>query len=327
MTMKPVFDQARAAPKRVVFAEGEEERVLQVAQQAVLEGIARPMLIGRPEVIGQRIQALSLNLRPERDFDMIVPCENSNFETHWRTFYDRVKRRGYAPDEVQEYIRNDPTVLAATMVRCGDADAMICGIVGRYSRHLKHVEEAIGRAPGVRHLTAMSAIVLPAGPLFIADTYVQDDPSAEDLAEITFLCATQVQRFGLRPKIALVSHSNFGSHDSLSARKMQEAMRLLRARAPSLEVEGEMHANLVFNAAMREARFPESKLTGRANLLIMPNQDAANIAFNLLRAVNEGGTFGPMLLGADRAAHIVTPSTSVRGLLNMTALAVVQAAE
>ncbi|RKT44847.1 NADP-dependent malic enzyme [Thiocapsa rosea] len=325
MTMKPVFDQARAAPKRVIYAEGENERVLQVAQQAILEGIARPMLIGRPEVIGNRLKELSLTMRPGRDFDLIVPCENTNFDTHWRTFYERVQRRGYAPDEAQEYIRNDPTVLAATMVRCGDADAMICGVVGRYARHLKHVEEVIGTAPGVRHLTAMNAIVLPAGPLFIADTYVQADPSAEDLAEITFLCAAQVQRFGLRPKIALLSHSNFGSHESPAARKMQETMRLLRTRAPNLEVEGEMHANLALDAAVREARFPDSKLSGRANLLIMPNQDAANIAFNLLRTINEGGAFGPMLLGADRAAHIVTPSTSVRGLLNMTALAAVQA--
>ncbi len=325
MTMKPVFDQARAAPKRVIYAEGEDERVLQVAQQAILEGIARPMLIGRPEVIGHRLKELSLTMRPDRDFDLIVPCENTDFETHWRTFYERVQRRGYAPDEAREYIRNDPTVLAATMVRCGDADAMICGVVGRFARHLKHVEEVIGTAPDVRRLTAMNAIVLPAGPLFIADTYVQSDPSAEDLAEITFLCAAQVRRFGLRPKIALLSHSNFGSHESPAARKMQEAMQLLRTRAPSLEVEGEMHANLALNAAVRESRFPDSKLSGRANLLIMPNQDAANIAFNLLRTINEGGAFGPMLLGADRAAHIVTPSTSVRGLLNMTALAAVQA--
>jgi malate dehydrogenase (oxaloacetate-decarboxylating)(NADP+) len=283
------------------------------------------MLIGRPEVIGHRIQELGLTIRPDRDFDLIVPCENSRFETHWQAFYERVKRRGYAPDEAREYIRNDPTVLAATMVRCGDADAMICGIVGRYARHLKHVEEVIGTAPGVRHLTAMNAIVLPAGPLFIADTYVQADPSAEDLAEITFLCTAQVQRFGLRPKVALLSHSNFGSHDSTSARKMQDAMRLLRARAPALEVEGEMHANLALDGAVREARFPESRLEGRANLLIMPNQDAANIAFNLLRSVNGGGTFGPMLLGTDCSVHIVTPSTSVRGLFNMTALAAVQA--
>ncbi|EXJ16683.1 NADP-dependent malic enzyme [Imhoffiella purpurea] len=325
ITMKPVFDQARLAPKRVVFAEGEEERVLQMAQQAVAEGIARPMLIGRPEVIGNRLEDLGLSIRADKDFDLIVPCENPNFETHWQTFYDRVKRRGYAPDETREYIRNDPTVLAATMVRCGDADAMICGIVGRFARHLKHVEEVIGTAPGVRKLTAMSAVVLPKGPLFIADTYVQADPSAEDLAEITRLCAAEIRRFGLVPKVAFVSHSNFGSHESPTATKMHEALRLLRGQDPELEVEGEMHANLAFDAIGRQARFPDSRLEGRANLLVMPNQDAANISFNLLKTMNEGGAFGPMLLGTAHAAHIVTPSTSVRGLLNMTALAAVQA--
>ncbi len=325
MTMKPVFDQARTAPKRVVFAEGEDERVLQVAQQAVAEGVARPMLIGRPEVIGNRLAELGLSIRPERDFDLVIPCENPNFDTHWQSFYNQVKRRGYAPDEAREYIRNDPTVLAATMVRCGDADAMICGIVGRYARHLKHVDEAIGTAPGVRRLTAMNAIVLRCGPLFIADTYVQADPNAEELAEITRLCAAEVRRFGLVPKIAFVSHSNFGSDDSLSASKMKQALHLLRAQEPELEVEGEMHANLAFDAVGRQARFPDSRLEGRANLLIMPNQDAANIAFNLLRAMNEGGALGPILLGTAYAAHVLTPSTSVRGLLNMTALAAVQA--
>ncbi|MFD2113292.1 NADP-dependent malic enzyme [Thiorhodococcus fuscus] len=325
ITMKPVFDQARLAPKRVVFAEGEHERVLQVAQQAVSEGIARPMLIGRPEVIGNRLKDLGLSIRPDRDFDLIVPCENPNFENHWQTFYDQVKRRGYAPDEAREYIRNDPTVLAATMVRCGDADAMICGIVGRYIRHLKHVEEAIGTAPGVRRLTAMSAVVLPKGPLFIADPYVQADPDAEDLAEIARLCAAEIKRFGLEPKVAFVSHSNFGSHDAPNATKMTEAVRLLREQDPELEVEGEMHANLAFDAIGRQERFPDSRLEGRANLLIMPNQDAANISFNLLKTMNEGGAFGPILLGTTHAAHIVTPSTSVRGLLNMIALAAVQA--
>ncbi len=325
LTMKPVFDQARTQPKRVVFAEGEDERVLQAAQEAVAERVARPLLVGRPEVIGRRLGELGLGIRPGRDFDLVIPCENPNVDHHWRTFYDRVKRRGYAPDEAREYIRNDPTVLAATMVRCGDADAMICGVVGRYARHLKHVEETIGTAPGVRRLTAMNALVLPSGPIFIADTYVQTDPEAEDLAEITRLCAAEVKRFGLAPKVALLSHSNFGSHDSPAATKMKETLRLLREQDPELEVEGEMHANLAFDAVGRQTRFPESRLAGRANLLIMPNQDAANIAFNLLRTLNAEGAVGPMLLGTEHAAHIVTPSVTVRGLLNMTALAVVQA--
>jgi malate dehydrogenase (oxaloacetate-decarboxylating)(NADP+) len=328
MTMKPVFEHARAAPRRVVFAEGEQEKILQVAQQAVSEGIARPMLIGRPEVIRAGLSDLGLSIRPGHDFDLVVASENDRFDVHCATVFERVKRRGYTLTEVREYVRKAPTVLAAALVRSGDADAMICGVVGRYLRHLEHVEAIIGRAPGVRRLTAMNAVILAQGPLFIADTYVQEDPSAEDLAEITRLCAAQVARFGLEPKIALVSHSNFGSRDTASANKMRDALRLLQESAPELEVEGEMHANLALDAAMREVRFPGSRLTGRANLLIMPNQDAANIALNLLRTL--GGpsgaiNVGPMLLGADRPAHIVSTSTSVRGLLNLTALAAVQA--
>jgi malate dehydrogenase (oxaloacetate-decarboxylating)(NADP+) len=328
MAMKAVFDHARQTPRRVVLAEGEQEKVLQVAQQAVSEGIARPVLIGRAEQIAQGIKDLGLSIRPGRDFDLVVPRENAHFDLHCQTVYERVKRRGYTLTEVQEYVRNAPTVIAAALVRCGDADAMICGTVGRYLRHLEHVQSIIGCAPGVRRLTAMNAVILPQGPLFIADTYVQEDPSAEDLVEIAQLCAAQVIRFGLKPKLALVSHSNFGSHDTPSARKMREALRLLQATAPELEAEGEMHANLALDADMREQRFPGSRLTGRANLLIMPNQDAANIALNLLRGLggtNGGVNVGPMLLGADRPAHIVSASTSVRGLLNMTALASVQA--
>ena len=328
MAMKAVFDHARQAPRRVVLAEGEQEKVLQVAQQAVSEGIARPVLIGRAEQIAQGIKDLGLSIRPGRDFDLVVPRENARFDLHCETVYERVKRRGYTLTEVREYVRNAPTVIAAALVRSGDADAMICGTVGRYLRHLEHVQTIIGCAPGVRRLTAMNAVILPQGPLFIADTYVQEDPSAEDLVEIAQLCAAQVARFGLKPKVALVSHSNFGSHDTPSARKMREALRLIQQAAPELEVEGEMHANLALDAAMREERFPGSRLTGRANLLLMPNQDAANIALNLLRGLggtNGGVNVGPMLLGADRPAHIVSPSTSVRGLLNMTALASVQA--
>lgn len=329
MTMKPIFDHARQALRRIVFAEGEEERVLQVAQQAVTEGIARPLLVGRPEKIRQGLQELSLSIRPGQDFDIVVPAENPRIDAHCAAVYDRVKRRGYTRNEVREYVRKSPTVLAAALLRTGDADAMICGTVGRYRRHLEHVEAIIGRAPGVRRLTAMNAVILSQGPLFIADTYVQEDPSAEDLAEITRLCAAQVTRFGLVPKVALVSHSNFGSRDVPGAHKMQEALRLLHESDPDLEVEGEMHANLALDPAVRSAHFPESRLTGRANLLVMPNQAAANIALNLLRST--AGTtgsinVGPMLLGAAHPVHIVSVNTSVRGLLNITALAAVQAA-
>ncbi len=325
LTMKPVFDQAREDPKRVVFAEGGQHKVLQVTQQIREQGIAKPMLIGRRQAIQAGIRELGLNLRVGVDFELIDPDDNPRYAVHRNELYQRLKRRGYSPNEAGEYVRNNSTALAAVMLRCGDADAMICGTVGRFLRHLKHVDEIIGTALGVKRLTSMNAIVMHSGPLFMADTYVQEDPDAAAIAEITRLCAAQVRRFGIEPKVALLSHSNFGSHDSTSARKMHEAVRLLRLSEPELELEGEMHSDLALNENIRNTRFPDSLLDGRANLLIMPNQDAANISFNLLKVLGNGIAIGPMLIGAAKSAHIVTPSVSVRGLLNMTALAAVKA--
>ena len=324
LTMKPVFDLAREQLRRVVYAEGEQERVLEVAQQAVTQGVARPILVGRLRVMEARIAELGLRLRPGVDVDLLDPADNPSFEAHCAAFYACTKRRGYTPQEARETLRRDATALAATLLRTGEADAMICGTIGRFLRHLRHVEEIIGCAPGVQRLTSMNAVVMHTGTLFIADTYVQEEPTAEDLAEIARLCAQQVRRFGIEPKVALLSHSNFGSHDTPSAAKMREAMRLLSGLEPELEVEGEMHANLALEESLRLARFPDSRLTGRANLLIMPNQDAANIAFNLLQVLGEGTVIGPILLGAAKSVHIVTPSAGVRALLNMTALAAVQ---
>lgn len=326
MTMKPVFDQARESPKRVVFAEGEQDKVLHVAYQALEMEIARPVLIGRRDVIEKRLEALSIRIRPERDFELVDPRENSGCSLHTQIFYEQVKRRGYTPAEAREYIRHDATVLAATMVRAGDADAVICGTVGRYLRHLKHIQEVIGVENGASRLTAMNGLVLRSGAIFIADTYVQEDPDAAALAEITMLCAKEIRHFGIEPKVALLSHSNFGSHDSVSARKMREALRLILATEPNFEVEGEMHADQALSETLRQSRFPESRLQGQANLLIMPNQDAANIAFNMLKVLSDGIMIGPILLGTAYSAHIVTPSISVQGLLNVTALAVAKAA-
>jgi malate dehydrogenase (oxaloacetate-decarboxylating)(NADP+) len=325
MTMKPVFDQARNSPKRVLFTEGEEERVLQVTQQILQQGIARPILIGRRAAVQARIKELGLELAPGEHFTLLDPADNPRFGLHRDAFYRRVKRRGYSPDEAGEYVRTNATVLGAILLRNGEADAMICGTVGRYLRHLGHIEELIGTAPGVQRLASMNAVVMHSGTLFIADTYVQEEPDAEALAEITRLCAREVRKFGVEPKVALLSHSNFGSHDNPSANKMREALYLIRHREPELEVEGEMRADLALAESLREARFPGSLLEGRANLLIMPNQDAANIAFNLLKVLGEGIAIGPLLLGAAKSAHIVTPSITVRGLLNMTALAAVRA--
>jgi malate dehydrogenase (oxaloacetate-decarboxylating)(NADP+) len=325
MTMKPVFDEARARPKRVVFAEGEQDKVLQAAQQAVELGIARPILIGREARIVERIAALGLDIRPGEHFALLDPLANPNHDEHVAAFYQRAKRRGYSPAEADECVRGNGTSLACALLRTGGADALICGTVGRYQHHLERIEMILGRAEGVNRLTAMNAMVLQSRTLFIADTYVQVDPDAEALAEITALCADEVRHFGLVPQIALVSHSNFGSHDDPSARKMREALRFIHRARPDLDVDGEMRADAALSEEIRAERFPDCLLDGGANLLIMPNQDAANIAFNLLKVLGDGTAIGPILLGTARSAHIVTPSSSVRGLLNMTAFAGVRA--
>jgi malate dehydrogenase (oxaloacetate-decarboxylating)(NADP+) len=325
MTMKPVFERAREAPKRVVYAEGEDDKVLEVARQAIEEGIARPVLVGRTAVIEEGLAALGIDLMRGRHFDLIDPQDNPRYAAYCDAFHRRVQRKGYSPREACETLRNNPTVLAATLLVEGDADAMICGTVGRYRQHLAYIQDIVGLANGVTKLTAMNALVLDSGTLFMADTYVQEDPSAEDLAEIVRLCAEEVRWFGLEPKAALLSHSNFGSHDTASARKMRAALDLIHRTQPELEVEGEMHADHALSEELRRARFPQSRLGGKANLLVMPNQDAANIAFNLLKQIGEGIAIGPVLVGAAKSAHVVTPSITVRGLLNMTALAAVRA--
>jgi malate dehydrogenase (oxaloacetate-decarboxylating)(NADP+) len=325
LTMRPLFERARCELRRVVYAEGEEERILEVAQQAVDQEVARPVLIGRRSVVLERIDALGLRLVETQDFELIDPFDNPGYERHALAFFEQVQRRGFSPKEARKYLRRNPTVLAAIMLSLGEVDAMICGTVGRYQKHLRHVDEIIGTEKGVNKLSSMNALVLHSGTLFIADTYVQENPTAVDLAEIISLCAEEVLWFGVQPKVALLSHSNFGSHDSSSACKMRQALKLVHERMPDLEVEGEMHADLALSEEIRRCRFPNSRLNDSANLLVMPNQDAANIAFNMLKVLGEGVAIGPILIGAAKSAHIVTPSISVRGLLNMTALASVRA--
>ncbi|MCU7876150.1 MAG: NADP-dependent malic enzyme [Candidatus Thiodiazotropha sp. (ex Lucinoma borealis)] len=325
LTMRPVFDRAREELRRVVYAEGHEEKILEVVQQAIDQGIAIPILIGRREIILQRIKSLALRMREGVDFELLDPFNNPNFERYAEALFKRVQRRGYSFKEARESLRQNHTVLASVMLAVGEADAMICGTVGRYCTHLEYVSEIVGTENGVNKLTSMNALVLQSGTLFIADTYVQEEPTADDLAEIISLCAEEVLWFGIEPKVALLSHSNFGSHDSPSAVKMREALALVQARMPDLEVEGEMHADLALSEPLRTGRFPNSRLHDRANLLIMPNQDAANVAFNLLKVLGDGIAIGPILIGCAKSAHVVTPSISVRGLLNMTALASVRA--
>ncbi|MES9972211.1 MAG: NADP-dependent malic enzyme, partial [Candidatus Thiodiazotropha sp.] len=317
--MRPVFEQASEELRRVVYAEGQEARVLEVAQQAVDQGIAIPVLIGRRDVINERIAALGLRMRDGVDIELLDPFDNPRFDSYAKILFERLQRRGYSPKEAREKLRQNHTVLASVVVASGDADAMICGTVGRYWTHLDYVRKIIGTERGISKLTSMNALVLKSGTLFIADTYVQEDPSAEDIAEIVSLCAEEVLWFGIQPKVALISHSNFGSHNSSSAIKMRKALGIVRKRMPDLEIEGEMHADLALSQQLRVARFPNSQLKGRANLLIMPNQDAANVAFNMLKMLGDGIAIGPILIGSAKSAHVVTPSITGRGLLNMTA--------
>ena len=256
---------------------------------------------------------------------LVNPQEDPRFRTYWQTYHELMQRDGVSPEAAREIVRTRNTVIAALAVRLGDADAMICGTTGRYKRHLDHVAHVIGKAEGVHDCSAINLVILPTGSYFIADTYVTPDPTAEEVAEMTILAAKHVSRFGLAPKVALLSHSNFGSASTASARKMREALAILHQRCPEMEVEGEMHADSALNETIRENIFPNSKLKGTANLLIMPTLDAANISFNLVKALGEGLSVGPILIGVAAPAHILTPSVTARGIVNMSAVAVVDA--
>jgi len=324
MLMKPVFEKARADLKRVVYADGETERVLQAAQQSIDAGVARPVLVGSRDFVDRRIAELGLRMRLGEDVDITDPSEVDQ-TGYCEALHKIVGRDGIPPTEARRGLRSDPTVLALMMLRMGDADAAVCGVNGRFAHHLRILRSIIGKAPGVRDLSTLSALVLPRGTIFLADTYVSPDPSAEEVAELAILSAATMRRMGVEPKIALVSHSNFGDRDAPSARKMREATSLIRSRAPDLEVDGEMHADAALSTTLRARTFEHSVLTGKANLLVMPNIDAAHISLNLLKTLGGGVSVGPIMLGAAKPAHIVSQSITVRGLLNMTAIAAVGA--
>ncbi|MEX0732652.1 MAG: NADP-dependent malic enzyme [Aquisalimonadaceae bacterium] len=325
LVMKPLFEQARQNPKRVVYAEGEQERVLRSVQVVVDDGLALPILIGRRKVVEMRIRRMGLRMRIGEDIELCDPEDDPRYREYWTLYHSLMERRGVTPDQARNIVRTRTTVIAALMVYRGEADALICGTVGRYSRQLEYVETVLGKRPGVRNLAAMNALILPKGTFFLCDTYVNHDPTAQQLAEMTILAADEVRRFGITPKVALLSHSSFGSSNAESARKMREALQLIEARDPSLEVEGEMHGDAALSETIRERIFPNARLKGKANLLIMPTLDAANIAFNLLKVMGDGVSVGPILLGTNKPAHILTPSVTVRGIMNMTALATVEA--
>jgi malate dehydrogenase (oxaloacetate-decarboxylating)(NADP+) len=328
LLMRPVFVAAKMSPARVVFCEGEDERVLSAVQTVVDEGMAKPILIGRPDVVAMRTEKLGLRIRPGKDFELVNPDSDSRYKDLWQNYYNLTCRNGVSVEEAKLEMRKRPTLIGAMLLKHNHADALLCGTVGRYRPHLRYIEQVIGRKSGVENFYAMNMIVLPSRTLFICDTYVNYDPSAEQVAEMTVLAAEELRRFGLTPKVALLSHSFFGTENTPTASKMRRAMQLIVARAPQLEVEGEMHGDAALSEDIRRQVFPASRLKGAANLLVMPTLDAANIAFNLLKtAAGDGLTVGPMLLGAARPVHVLTPTATVRRIVNVTALLSVEVAQ
>ena len=324
--MKPMFTAAKQNPRRIIYAEGEDERVLRAVQVVVDEGLARPTLIGRPAVIERRIQRYGLRLRPGVDFDLTNLESDPRYYDYWQEYHRLTERRGVSVQYAKIEMRRRATAIGAMAIHRAEADGMLCGTFGTHDLHLNYIDQILGRQPGVAHYYAMNALILPKRTLFICDTYVNYDPTAAQVAEMTVLAAEEVRRFGITPKVALVSHSSFGTSEQPTAAKMREALELITVRAPQLEVEGEMHGDAALSGEVRERAFSRSRLKGEANLLIMPTLDAANISFNLLKtAAADGITIGPILLGCARAAHILTPSATVRRIVNMTALTVVDA--
>lgn len=326
--MKPIFSAARKVQmenKRIVFAEGEEERVLRAVQIVVDETLASPILIGRPSVIAHRIERFGLRLREGVDFTVVNPEHDERFRDYWETYYKLMARKGVTPQYAKLEMRRRNTLIGALMIQKGEADGMICGTISNTAAHLRYIDQILGGTNCV--YAAMNGLVLPGRQVFLTDTHVNVDPTAEQLAEITIMAAEELCRFGIKPKVALMSHSNFGSSEAPSAVKMRETLAILRERAPNLEVDGEMHGDAALDEKLRASLVPDSTLKGEANLLVMPNIDAANIAYNLLKAAAGNNiAIGPILLGAKKPVHILTPSATVRRILNMTALTVVDAA-
>ena len=326
MFMRPVFAAARAEPKRVAYAEGEDERVLRAVQIALDEKLVKPILIGRPAVIASRIERAGLRLQAGRDFEVINPEDDARFRQYWETYHRLNARDGVTPETAKAVVRRSNTTIAALMVHLGDADGMLCGLVGRFDNHLDHVREVIGQRAGAQGFAAMNALMLDQHTLFIADTFVNEDPSAEQLADIAAMAVEEVRRFGLPPKVAFLSHSNYGSSKRASALKMRAARDLFVKRMPDVPADGEMQGDAALGEDLRSTLMPGSVLTGSANVLILPNLDAANILFNVLKMTGgQGVTVGPILLGVKAPAHILTPSATVRRIVNMTALTVAHA--
>ncbi|WP_185982788.1 NADP-dependent malic enzyme [Aureimonas mangrovi] len=328
LTMKPIFQIARDSGKRVIFADGEDERVLRAAQVMLEEKTCVPILVGRPSVIGTRLERFGLRIRPETDFEVVNPEDDPRYRDYVDHYFSKVGRRGVDPDTARTVVRTNTTVIAAVALSRGEADAMLCGLSsGRYSQHLRDIQQVIGVAPGVRRLSGMSLLIDSDGALFMSDTYVQDSPSAEDLAEIIRLSAIEIERFGLKPRAALVSHSNFGTVRTPDTLKMRKALQVVRESGLDIEIDGEMHGDAALSEEMRKRVMPGSTLTGSANLLVFPTIDAANITMNVVKVRTDALHVGPLLLGTNAPAHILTPSATSRGVVNMAAIAVAEAVQ
>jgi malate dehydrogenase (oxaloacetate-decarboxylating)(NADP+) len=325
--MKPVFAKAKTQPMRVIYAEGEDERVLRAIQVVLEEQLAKPILVGRPTVVEARIKRFGLGVKAGRDFDLINPEDDPRYRSYVQSYIDVAGRRGVTPDAARTVVRTNNTVIAALAVIRGEADAMICGVEGRYMSHLRHVRDIIGHLPEVSDFAALALMITSKGAYFIADTEVRSNPSADELCEVAALAAKHVQRFNLKPRIAFLSHSDFGSYDTDSSRKMRHATMLLKRHHPELEADGEMQGDTALSEATRKMILPHSDLSGEANILMMPNLDAANVAYQMIKVLADAIPVGPILIGPARPAHILTPSVTARGILNMTAVAAVEAQE
>jgi malate dehydrogenase (oxaloacetate-decarboxylating)(NADP+) len=327
MLMKPVFDRVRKSGKRIVFAEGEDERVLRAVRVIVDDEIGHPILVGRPEVIEHRIEKFGLRLEEGTDYEICNPENDPRFEQYWNFYLGRAERGGISPDAAKIIMRTNTTVIAASMLAQGEADAMICGIQGRFHWHLRYVMSIIGKAEGVHDISTLTTLVMPKGTFFFCDTHISFDPNSEELVEMTLMAVKELERFGIEPRVALLSHSNMGSSDTHTSLKVRKAVEILHRDYPDLMVEGEMHADNALDEDLRKRSFPNSRLDGTANLFIMPNLDAANISFNMVRKIADGLMIGPILIGAAKPAHVMTASVTARGIVNMTAVAVAEAME
>jgi malate dehydrogenase (oxaloacetate-decarboxylating)(NADP+) len=325
LIMKPVIEKARAVKRKVVYSDGEDERVLRAAQIAIEDGICEPVLIGRPDVVTARLERFGLRIRPGKDFELVNPLQDDRYRAYVDLMLEKTGRRGITPEAAKSIVRSNTTVIGALALERGDADAMLCGLDGRFLRHLQYVDMIIGRAPGVQSLSGLSVLINQQGVWFMTDTYVSENPSAREIAETTMLAAAEIARFGLVPRAALLSASDFGSRNDASALKMREAAGILAAQAPHLEVDGEMQGDTALSELIRNRVLPTSRLRGQANLLVFPTLDAANITMNVVKQMTDALHIGPILTGTARPVHVLTPSVTSRGVINMSALAAAEA--